>query len=181
MYNLQIVARSSLCFLQKKKKSTSGLKESNPEGLWCFLGDFNSIRSQDERIGSSQRSVGTFDSSGFNDWISNMEIQEIKSFGSIFTWCRPNGFVRSRLDRCLVSEQWLVKWPDSSQQVLHRDYSDHCPIILQIDLVDWGPKPFRVMDCWLNNKQYQTWLKKCGVETSNLDGVVLCSKTNCGT
>eukprot|EP00256_Glycine_max_P062891 XP_014632521.1 cellulose synthase-like protein D2 [Glycine max] len=55
------------------------------------LGDFNSIRSQDERTGSSQRSVGTYDSFGFNDWISDMEIQEIKSFGSRFTWCRPNG------------------------------------------------------------------------------------------
>ena len=88
-----------------------------------------------------------------------MELQEIKSYGSRFTWCRPNGSVRSRLDRCLVSEQWLIKWPDSSQQVLHRDYSDHCPILLKTDMVDWGPKPFRVMDCWLKNKQYQALVK----------------------
>jgi len=80
------------------------LRASNPEGLWCFLGDFNSIRSQEERIGSSQRIVGTYDISGFNDWISDMELQEIKSFGSRFTWFRPNGSVKSRLDRCLVSE-----------------------------------------------------------------------------
>ena len=79
------------------------LRASNPEGLWCFLGDFNSIRSQEERIGSSQRIVGTYDTSGFNEWISDMELQEIKSFGSRFTWFRPNGSVKSRLDRCLVS------------------------------------------------------------------------------
>ena len=128
------------------------LKASNPEGVWCFLEDFNSIRSMEERSGSSQRTVGVYDSAGFNDRISDMELQEIKCFGSRFTWCRPNGSVRSRLDRCLVSEQWLVKWPDSSQQVLHRDYSDHCPILLKTDMVDWGPKPFRVMDCWLKIK-----------------------------
>ena len=154
------------------------LKEYNPEGLWCFLWDFNSIRSQDERIGSSHRSVCTFDSSGFNDWISDMEIQEIKSFGSRFTWCRSNGSVRSRLDKCLVSEQWLVKWLNSSQQVLHRDYSDHCPIILQTNLVDWGPKPFRVMDCWLKNKEYQRLVKEvwCGDQQLGWGSIVLKNK-----
>ena len=142
------------------------------------LGDFNSIRSQDERTGSSQRSVGTYDSSGFNDWISDMEIQEIKSFGNRFTWCRPNGYVRSRLDRCLVSEQWLLKWPDSSQQVLHKDYCDHCPIILKTELVDWGPKPFRVMDCWLKNKEYQRLVKEvwCGDQQLGWGSIVLKNK-----
>ena len=154
------------------------LKASNPEGLWCFLRDFNSIRSQDERTGSSQRSVGTYDSSGFNDWISDMEIQEIKSFGSRFTWCRPNGSVRSRLDRCLVSEHWLLKWPDSSHQVLHRDYSDHYPIILKTKLVDWGPKPFRVMDCWPKNKEYQRLVKEvwCGDQQLGWGSIVLKNK-----
>ena len=48
------------------------LKASNPEGLWCFLRDFNSIRSQDERTGSSQRSVGTYDSCTWHS--QNIEI-----------------------------------------------------------------------------------------------------------
>ncbi|XP_006606862.1 uncharacterized protein [Glycine max] len=107
-----------------------------------------------------------------------MELQEIKSYGSRFTWCRPNGSVRSRLDRCLVSEQWLIKWPDSSQQVLHRDYSDHCPILLKTDMVDWGPKPFRVMDCWLKNKQYQALVKDvwCGDQQPGWGSIVLKNK-----
>ena len=109
------------------------LKASNPNGLWCFLGDFNSIRSQEERIGSSKRIVGTNDISDFNDWISEMELQEIKCIG-----CR-----------------WISHWPDSSQHVLQRDFSDHCPIILKTMMVDWGPKSFRVVDWWLNQKGYQ--------------------------
>ncbi|RZC03396.1 Cellulose synthase-like protein D2 [Glycine soja] len=133
---------------------------------------------KDERTGSSQRSVGTYDSSSFNDWISDMEIQEIKSFGSRFTWCRPNGSVRSRLDRCLVLEHWLLKWPDSSHQVLHRDYSDHYPIILKTKLVDWGPKPFRVMDCWPKNKEYQRLVKEvwCGDQQLGWGSIVLKNK-----
>ena len=131
------------------------LKASNPNGLWCFLGDFNSIRSQEERIGSSKRIVGTNDISDFNDWIYEMELQEIKCIGCRFTWFRPNGSVKSRLDRFLVLDQWISHWPDSSQHVLQRDFSDHCPIILKTMMVDWGPKSFRVVDWWLNQKGYQ--------------------------
>ena len=89
-----------------------------------------------------------------------MELLEIKCFGSMFTWFRPNGNVKSRLDRFLVSEQWLSHWPESSQHVIQRDFSDHCPIILKTEMVDWGPKPFRVVDWWLNHKGYQRMVKE---------------------
>jgi len=78
------------------------LKVFNPNGLWCFPGDFNSMRSQEERISSSQRMVDTSDILDFNEWIFDMELQEIKGFGGRFTWFRPNGTVKSRLDRFLV-------------------------------------------------------------------------------
>jgi len=90
------------------------LKVSNPNCLWCFLRDFNSMRSQEERIGSSQRMADTSDISDFNEWISDMELQEIKGFGGRFTWFRPNGTVKSRLDRFLVSDQWISLWLDTS-------------------------------------------------------------------
>ena len=77
-----------------------------------------------------------------------------------FTWIRPNGSVKSRLDRFLVSEQWLSLWPDSCQHVLQRYFSDHCPIILQTKMVDWDPKPFRVVDWWLHQKGYQRMVRE---------------------
>ncbi|KAL2599989.1 hypothetical protein AAZX31_10G100300 [Glycine max] len=125
------------------------LKVSNPRGLWCVLGDLNSIRSSEERVSLSERRVDSQDISAFNQWISDMELQEIKSVGSNYTWIRPNGYVKSRLDRFLVSDQWLSLWPESCQHVLQRDFSDHCPTILQTNMMDWGPKPFRVFDWWL--------------------------------
>ena len=88
-----------------------------------------------------------------------MELQEIKSVGSNYTWIRPNGYVKSRLDRFLVSDQWLFVWPESCQHVLQRDLSDHCPTILQTNMVDWGPKPFRVFDWWLQQNQYQKMVR----------------------
>ena len=77
------------------------------------------------------------------------------SFTSIsiqITWFRPNGSCKSKLDRVLVSDAWLSKWPDSSQFILDRNYSDHCPVFMQSKCIDWGPKPFKVFDGWLMNK-----------------------------
>ncbi|KAL5171309.1 hypothetical protein HKD37_11G032808 [Glycine soja] len=155
---LVIVNVYAPCDLDGKKALWDDLRQlkvSNPGGLWCVLGDFNSIRSAEERVSLSQRRIDPHDIATFNQWISDLELQEIKSVGPNYTWIRPNGHVKSRLDRFLVSDQWLSLWPDCCQHVLQRDLSDHCPIILQTNMVDWGPKPFRVFDWWLQQKQYQ--------------------------
>ena len=89
-----------------------------------------------------------------------MELHDIRSLGSSFTWFKPNGRAKSRLDRFLVSDQWLSMWPNTYQHVLQRDFSDHCPLILKTNMVDWGPKPFRVVDWWLNQKGYHSMVKE---------------------
>ena len=69
------------CDLARKRVLWDDLKQlraSNPPGAWCFLGDFNSIRSQEERISSSNRIADPSGISDFNQWISEMELQEIK-------------------------------------------------------------------------------------------------------
>ncbi|KAL5137892.1 putative ribonuclease H protein [Glycine soja] len=146
------------CDLQGKREQWDELKllkSSLNDGPWCIVGDFNSIRHQHERINSSQ-SVGNLTSiSEFNSWISDMALEEVRSVGRNFTWYRPNGTVMSRLDRFLLSDEWLSQWPDSTQFVLDRDFSDHCPILLRSRTIDWGPKPFKIMDWWLKDKDFQ--------------------------
>ncbi|XP_028216529.1 uncharacterized protein LOC114398545 [Glycine soja] len=146
------------CDLQRKRQQWDEilqLKTASQACLWCVLGDFNSIRHQDERVSSAQ-SVGVDPSiSEFNSWILDMALEDVRSVGRRFTWCRPNGSAMSRLDRFLLSDDWLVHWPDSTQFVLDRDYSDHCPILLKLKNIDWGPKPFKVMDWWLKDKGFQ--------------------------
>ncbi|KAL5154650.1 LINE-1 retrotransposable element ORF2 protein [Glycine soja] len=146
------------CDLQGKREQWDEIKllrSSLQDGPWCVVGDFNSIRHQHERISSSQ-SVGNFTStSEFNSWISDMALEEVRSVGRNFTWYRPNGTVMSRLDRFLLSDEWLSQWPDSTQFVLDRDFSDQCPILLRSRTIDWGPKPFKIMDWWLKDKDFQ--------------------------
>lgn len=38
---------------------------------------------------------------------------DIPTSGKRFTWFRPNGQAVSRLDRALVSSEWLGTWPHS--------------------------------------------------------------------
>ena len=84
-----------------------------------------------------------------------MAVEEVRSIGRKYTWIRPNGSVMSKLDRFFISDNWLTLWPDTTQFVLDRDFSDHCPILLRSKSVDWGPKPFKVMDWWLQDKGFQ--------------------------
>ncbi|PNX70399.1 hypothetical protein L195_g057354, partial [Trifolium pratense] len=60
----------------------------------------------------------------------------------------------SRLDRILVSSNWLVEWGGVTLWALSRDVSDHCPIILRYANYDWGPKPFRFNNHWLKSNGF---------------------------
>ena len=72
----------------------------------------------------------------FNEWIEELEVEEVPWVRRKFTWFRPNGAARSKLDRFLVSPEWLAKWPGSTQHTLDRNFSDHCPILLRSKFVD---------------------------------------------
>ena len=99
--------------------------------------DCGSQRQQDERSIKE-----------FNEWIADLEVDDVTCVGRKYTWYRPNGKAKSRLDRFLVSADWFNKCQDNCQFILQRNFSDHCPILLRSSNVVWGPKPFRVLDCW---------------------------------
>jgi len=56
---------------------------------------------------------------------------DIPLVGRKFTWYKPNGMVKSRIDRVLVSKEWLEAWPRCQQFVLNRSVSDHCAVVLK--------------------------------------------------
>lgn len=69
---------------------------------------------------------------------------DLPPLGRCFTWFKADGSAMSRLDRILLSEEWLQEWPNPIQWDLNRDVSDHCLIILRYNSVNWGPKPFLI-------------------------------------
>ncbi|KAL2958343.1 hypothetical protein AAZX31_18G203500 [Glycine max] len=135
------------------------IKSHNPDGNWCIMGDFNSIRDPSERVSAFLTETDSNSISEFNNWLADLEVDEVQCVGRRFTWYRPNGTAKSKLDRVFVSHDWLSLWPGSMYFISDRNFLDHCPILFKATNADWGPKPFRVLDCWLTKKSFQDLVK----------------------
>ncbi|GLT98350.1 hypothetical protein SLE2022_158590 [Rubroshorea leprosula] len=115
------------------------------EGFWCIAGDFNNVRSTKERRGRSEHSKYRED---LNDFIENAGLVDLPLTRRKFNWYKGDGSAMSRLDRFLLSDDLLNFWGDCCQVGLNRSISDHCPMVLKKINSDWGPKPFRALNCW---------------------------------
>jgi len=138
------------CTLKEKKllwEEPSICKEAFHIAMWCFCGDFNAIRSRAERQGADR---GDFNSEikGFNEFIESNMLLDLPIVGKKFTWFKSNGTTRSRIDRVLVTEEWLQCWPMCKQYVQRREVFDHCALMIKCLDKDWGLKPFRTIDAW---------------------------------
>nr|KYP50896.1 hypothetical protein KK1_027251 [Cajanus cajan] len=113
--------------------------------LWCIVGDFNTVRRQDERNGVIGE-YGVRDMEEFNSFIRDMELIDIPLVGKRFTWFKSYGSMMRYVE------------------VIPRDVFDHCPLILNHKVLNWGPKPFRFNNCWLSHSGIEgvvrsTWEK----------------------
>jgi len=80
---------------------------------WCVVGNFNSIRRLGERISVNRNMDYKKEMRRFNDFIEKMKLLDISMVGQKFTCYKPNGTAKSRIDRILVSREWLDRWPYS--------------------------------------------------------------------
>lgn len=108
----------------------------------CLIGDFNLIRSERERNGRAVIWNRT-DMANFNNFIEGNNLVDLQLNGKTYTWYRPNGSFKSRLDRMIVNEEWVLKWPNVVLKAGRRTLSDHRPIFVEAEIKDWGPRPFR--------------------------------------
>nr|KYP72270.1 Transposon TX1 uncharacterized [Cajanus cajan] len=94
-----------------------------------------------------------------DEFIIESELVDLPLVGRKYTWYKINGKCMSRLDRFLVSNAWLSHWPHTTQWGLSRGVSDHCAILLKNEDINWGPKPFRVLDCWRGDARYAIFVR----------------------
>ncbi|GKU96376.1 hypothetical protein SLEP1_g9618 [Rubroshorea leprosula] len=139
----------SPCDLIKKKILWEDLEQliRNYMGCWCLEGDFNAMKSSQERKGG--KSVRR-DIKGFEEFIVKNGLLDLPLLGRKYTWYQPNGRCMSRLDRFLFNDEWLLNWPDLKQWGLQRSLSDHCLILVKNEVRNWGPKPFKFFNALLH-------------------------------
>ncbi|XP_022024613.1 uncharacterized protein LOC110924948 [Helianthus annuus] len=116
------------------------------EGFFVFLGDFNEVRFQEERLNSVFNPNNAL---AFNNFISLAGLSEYNMGGAKFTYINPDGSKKSKLDRIFVCDGFMDKWPNAKQSALPRGKLDHRPLILQVNIDDFGPTPFRFFNTWL--------------------------------
>lgn len=120
-------------------------------------GDFNEIKNVEERKGCSRKDRGMRD---FNNFMSKLEVSDLPMLGRQFTWSNSQDGARwSRLDRFMFNPEWLVKFKFKLSG-LPRVISDHCPVLLLEDEIDWGPRPFKFINAWILHPLFLPLVKK---------------------
>ncbi|XP_076956487.1 uncharacterized protein LOC143631690 [Bidens hawaiensis] len=135
----------------------SDLKDKH-SGLWFLLGDFNIVRNENERRNSSFNPVRARD---FNSFIFENNLVEYAMKGGKYTF--SVGKKLSKIDRFLVCPGVMNLWPEACLRVLPRFLSDHRPLILIMKESNFGPRPFRFFNSWLDRKDFEETVRvACG-------------------
>jgi hypothetical protein len=128
--------------------------EINDDKLWIFLGDFNMIRSPENRNklgGDHLRMIN------FNLAISQLGLQEIPLKGQAYTWSNMQRHpLLEKLDWCFVSHAWSVNFPATSALSLTRGTSDHIPWMVNVQINVPKPHIFRFENYWLQLEDFHS-------------------------
>ncbi|KAL0293841.1 UNVERIFIED_CONTAM: hypothetical protein Sradi_6917200 [Sesamum radiatum] len=130
---------------------------------WCALGDFNIVIDESESLwGSAEVSHAMAE---FREFIMDAGLIHLPFTGCPFTWHNCSSGRRSlwrRLDRALVNDIWLNRWPHSTYLSALPMTSDHSPLIL----LGAERRPLGVFSgltiFWLINRGFSFQLGKCG-------------------
>lgn len=111
-----------------------------------IVGDFNRVLSDEERLNCVYRRS---DSMKFLSFLNNNDLGDISPSNFKYSWFVPAGKC-SKIDRALVNNEWfkLAGWKLEGKS---RKSSDHVPLLLSAGLQNWGQKPFRVCNVWLED------------------------------
>ena len=101
----------------------------------------------------------------FKAFMEDLDLIDLPVLGKKFTYFANDGVTMSRIDRFLVSEGFISRWNLSSQWVGYRDISDHCMLWLISSRANWGPKPFRFNNCWLEHGDFVNLVSECWATT----------------
>lgn len=141
--------------------------ESDKESLWkeltdCHVkwgnkgiigGNFNMVLKREERS-NSHFSVSC--ANEFQAFVNKFNIVDLPLKGGNWTWSKQKDNPSfSRIDQFLVFSDLILELPSLNQKVLSRPTSDHFPILLDYDGIQWGPCPFRIDNKWFKNGEFR--------------------------
>lgn len=119
---------------------------------WLVLGDFNLIRSLENRNKPGGNISEIF---LFNEAISYLGLNEIPLQGRKFTWSnmQPPPLLE-KLDWIFSSASWTLAYPNTSVKALDMPPSDHTPCVVSISTVIPKSRIFRFENYWMLSDQF---------------------------
>lgn len=120
---------------------------------WLACGDFNLIRSRNERQGPS---FNISLSNRFNNLISDLHLIELPLHNRKFTWARSaSSTSKALLDRFFCTHSWLQHYPTSLVTSLPRTFSDHNPLLLHTSSIStYHSNSIRFEKTWLEQEGF---------------------------
>ncbi|GKA68338.1 reverse transcriptase domain, reverse transcriptase zinc-binding domain protein, partial [Tanacetum coccineum] len=97
---------------------------------WLLMGDFNVTLNLEEHSAGGSKING--DMQAFRDCVNDIEVEDINSSGLFFTWIKsplkPETSVLKKLDRVMISTEFIDKYGDAYASFLPFLIFDHSPV-----------------------------------------------------
>ncbi|KAM6545103.1 hypothetical protein CsatB_025839 [Cannabis sativa] len=131
---------------------------------WCLMGDMNNLGSHLEKKGGKKYPDRLID--GFNQALGDCNLIDLPLVGYPFTWEKgrnSNDWIEERLDKALVTNDWLSIFPMPILYNMEITNSDHCPILLLLK----GTYPtssyhsFRFENAWIREPLCKHLIEGC--------------------
>ncbi|XP_074305083.1 uncharacterized protein LOC141640020 [Silene latifolia] len=138
---------------------------------WIVLGDFNVIRSPEEKLSSNPPILQ--DMLAFNSCLASCSLDDISSSGTDLTWTNKQDQqtrVWSKLDRVLINSSWATSFSSSNAHFHESGLSDHSLVVVTVFTERKIPKRFSFLNSWIEHPDYEATVKSAW-KTSKADKV----------
>lgn len=116
---------------QLREFASSSLISQSP---WLIMGDFNQVLSVSEVYSITRPVISPQGMATLSDCLQDCQIFDMAFRGCEFTWTNksPSNPKARKLDRALINEKWLERFPDSSAFFDSPGSSDHSPCLVSL-------------------------------------------------
>lgn len=145
------------------------------EEHWLLIGDFNFIRTLDNRNlpGGDINDIFLF-----NEIIGHLGLLELPLKGRSYTWSNmQENHLLEQLDWFFTSSNWIAEFPNTMVFPLAKTASDHVPCVVSIATSIPKAKVFRFENYWVDLPSFQDCVQKCwSAPTKKTNSVAMLTK-----
>lgn len=136
---------------------------------WMAIGDYNIVRSQDEKVGGLPVDANAI--SSFNDMINQVGFLDGGFTGSQCTWSNNRlgrHKILQRLERELINTPWSSNFLTSISH-LHRNCSDHALLLVIVSQPNILSSAFRYLNVWERHHDFLQMVEDCWAHLRMVD------------